>query len=150
MIIKKYNQFLKEEVTMADTAPVETPVETPTTTPRPSRPNVIPSIKPGQQDAPLAELEENEEEGGDIYASKLKELASKLGVEVVDNSVEYNGKKINVYSEDDKYHIDGVKKGFTTSDEVVSYFEKNDAPVSEIQNESKSYRNTRDFKSYKK
>lgn len=140
MGIKKYNQFIKEELTMAAPAPVETPVETPTTTPRPSRPSIIPTERPGTQDAPLAET-------GDKYSMMLKKLADELGTEVVDNSVEYNGKKINVYSEDEKYHIGGVKKGMNF-EEVISHFEKNSEPESQL--ESKSYKNTRKFKSYKK
>jgi hypothetical protein len=74
-----------------------------------------PNMEPPVLDTDL----EGEEEGQDFYYSKLKELADTLGVEVIDNSVNYNGKKITFPSETEKYHIEGHKKGFSTIDEVV-------------------------------
>ena len=107
------------------------------------------------------EEEQMEEEGGDLYQSKLQEVATKLGVEVEDGKVMYNGKKIIFPSETEMYHVGGKK--FKTSDEVVDYLEgstdlentpnmeigeeSNDLveePEMELQ-ESKSYRNTRKF-----
>ena len=52
----------------------------------------------------------------------LNELAEKLGVEVIDNHVEYNGKIINFYSETEMFHVD--KKRFKTVEEVVDYLTK--------------------------
>ena len=60
-----------------------------------------------------------EEEDEYIGHKLLEELAKKLGTEVVDNQVEYNGEKINFYSETEKFHVG--KKKFKTADEVVDY-----------------------------
>jgi hypothetical protein len=72
------------------------------------------------------------EEVEDLYASKLQELADKLGTEVVNGKVEYKGKTIIFPSETDMYHVDDKK--FETSDDVVNYLEGG-------LNESKSYKN---------
>ena len=55
--LKKYNSFNEEFVaSKPKTAPTTTP--TPTTTPRPIRPGVVPSDRPGEEDAPLASVED--------------------------------------------------------------------------------------------
>ena len=69
--------------------------------------------------------DETEEEEEDKYGKMLKELAEALATKVVKDEktgalcVKYKGKTINVYSEDDKYHVD--KKKFTSYQEVVNY-----------------------------
>jgi hypothetical protein len=84
---------------------------------------------------------EEEEESGDVYSAKMKELANMLGSEVTDkNTIEYNGTQIIYPSETEMYHVG--KKKFKTSQEVKNYL-KND--VSNIKSdvalqESKSYR----------
>jgi hypothetical protein len=80
---------------------------------------------------------EEEEEGGDLYRAKMKELASKLSTDVMDNNtIDYNGKQIIFPSETEMYHVD--RKKFKTADEVLNYLK------SETQlQESKSYRKTR-------
>lgn len=131
-MIKKYNQFVKEineefEMGEGQPAPVTKPTE-PTTVPdtpvrpRPTRPGITPTEIPSEEDAPLAYHHgEEEEEGVDVYTSKLKELADMLGAEVENNSVDYQGKKIIWPSETEMYHIVGDKKKFKTAQEVVDY-----------------------------
>jgi len=95
---------------------------------------------------------EEEEEGGDIFRSKMTELATKLGTDVMDNNtIDYNGQQIIFPSETEMFHV-GRKK-FKTSDEVVNYLsgDKNPAPRMESEKElelteSKSYRKTRSNK----
>jgi hypothetical protein len=67
--------------------------------------------------------EEEEEEGHEYKGSELmRELADKLGTEVVDNQIEYDGKVINYYSETEKFHIGRDK--FVTIDEVLDFLGK--------------------------
>jgi len=119
-----------------------------------------------------SEEEEMEEEGGDVFASKLQEVADKLGSEVTNGKVEYNGQKIIFPSETEMFHV-GNKK-FKTADEVVSFLEgdsdrnadeeadnmKLDTPPSEMgegeadreadeMDEDERYSNMRESKSYK-
>jgi hypothetical protein len=65
------------------------------------------------------EEEEEEEYKGTIL---LKELADRLGVELVDNSIEFDGKLINFFSETELFHVGKFK--FKTVDEVVDYLTK--------------------------
>lgn len=103
------------------------------------------------------EEEQPEEESGDIYQSKLQELADALGAEVEDGKIMYDGKKIIFPSETEMFHVDGKK--FKTADEVVNYLNGSieerpemervpsdlvEEPEMELQ-ESKSYRNSRKF-----
>jgi len=152
-MIKRYNQFVKginEEFEMGDgqPAPITRPSE-PTTTPdirpRPTRPGITPTEVPSEEDAPLAyghidELPEEEdaplshghidelpeEEGGEYQGQMLlNQLANELGTEVdSDSSINYEGKKINFYSETEKFHVDNKK--FSTVEEVVDYLNKSD------------------------
>jgi hypothetical protein len=168
-MIKRYNQFVKgkvnEDFTMGDTEtkPVTAP---PTTTPdtRPSRPGVVPTTIPSEQDAPLAKYEQEEEEGGEYIGKKMMNgLSSELGTEIdEDGSINYNGKKINFYSETEKFHVD--KKKFDTVEDVVNYVggeipvNIDEEPIGIDEDEygdnygkfeSKSYKNTRLNKSKK-
>ena len=55
----------------------------------------------------------------------LNQLANELGTEVdSDSSINYEGKKINFYSETEKFHVDNKK--FSTVEEVVDYLNKSD------------------------
>ena len=135
-MIKRYNQFVKginEEFEMGDgqPAPVTRPSE-PTTTPdtptrpRPTRPGITPTEVPSEEDAPLAygygdSNDLPEEEGGEYQGQMLlNQLANELGTEVdADGSINYEGKKINFYSETEKFHVDNKK--FSTAEEVVNY-----------------------------
>lgn len=75
-------------------------------------------------DNEISQEEGDEEEGGDVFKRKLKEVADKLGVVALENSVEYEGKKIIFPSETEMFHVD--KKKFKTSDEVVNYLKTSD------------------------
>jgi hypothetical protein len=86
---------------------------------------------------------EEEEEAGDFYNNKLKEVADLIDVEVIDGKVEFEGREIIFPSETEMYHID--KKKFKTAQEVADYLNtSNKVPntKSELElQESKSYRN---------
>jgi hypothetical protein len=161
-MIKKYNQFVSGKVNeefemdnFENEAPIiEEPID-----------NEMPEV----EEAPETELPE--EEGGEYQGQiLLNQLASELGTEVdADGSINYEGKKINFYSETEKFHVDGKK--FSTVEEVVNYLGgSNEAPemtadeedemtgeregerkagLDELENledeafESKSYRHTR-------
>ena len=83
------------------------------------------------------EDEGEEEEGHQYIGSKmLGELADKLGAEVSNNSIMYNGKKINFYSETEKFHVD--RKKFKTADEVVEYLSSDQPDVHSQEEVSKS------------
>jgi hypothetical protein len=67
--------------------------------------------------------EMGEEEGYEYKGTLLmKELADRLGSKVVNNSIDYNGKKINYFSETEAFHVDKMK--FETVDEVVDHLTK--------------------------
>jgi hypothetical protein len=80
------------------------------------------------------DLEEEEEEAGDIYQKKLQDLADLLDTEVVNSRVLFGDKEIIFPSETEMYHVD--KKKFKTPEEVVKYLNKE-----EVTTESKSYKN---------
>ena len=141
-MIKRYNQFVNEELEFGAGAPSPTrrerETETPTrpdtdrpTTPRPTRPGVIPDDVPSEQDNPLAknspfeqEFDGEEEEQEDIYSSRLKELADALGLDsdaVQNNKLDFDGKEIIFPSETEKFHVD--RKKFDTVEQVVDYLQ---------------------------
>ena len=115
-MIKKYNQFIETKTN-------EEFVEA-------TQPEMVES--PGIEDAPLAELdtplaeldetEEETQEGNEYIGElKIKELVKALGPDAIlnGNTVEYNGKEINFYSETEKFHVD--RKKFETVEEVVDF-----------------------------
>jgi len=105
-MIKKYNQFVKGKVN-EKFAMDEPPMDEPSM---------------DSMDEPSMEQDSMEEEGGEYMGTQmLQNLADALGTEVVDNSVEHNGKKVNFYSETEMFHVD--KKKFKTLEEVVDYLE---------------------------
>lgn len=162
-MIKKYNQFVEnktnEEFVSGEPQTRPTPsrpnreVEIapgrpePSTRPMPTRPSVVPGKRPSEEDAPLANYEEEEED--DIFYSKIKELAMALKIDLSDidnNSINYNGKTIIYPSETSKFHVD--RKKFSTVAEVVAYLTGNmDKPKIEErvdpEFEAKSYKYTR-------
>jgi len=134
MKLKKYNQYIKEDIQSVDDIENNSnrPVGRRSGSPSPdfSKPkgifaddeNEITGELDGERKVGQDEFEE--EEGHEYEGTKLmKELSQKLGTEVVNNSIEYNGKKINFFSETDSFHID--KKKFKTIDEVLEYLGKN-------------------------
>lgn len=152
-MIKKYNQFVKSKIN-----------EDFTMAPAPAAPEVKPDteVKPGTEQMPKppspfkepspvpapakAHIEEEEEEEGNDYIGRkmINQLANHLGTEVSnDGSIDYNGKKINFYSETEMFHVD--RKKFKTPEEVVNYLEGSEEMTPEVGEtfESKSYRNSR-------
>jgi hypothetical protein len=146
-MIKKYNQFIKK--TNEEFVFGKDQIED----------DVAKSFGDDINSEPTFQIEE-EEEGGDVYYNKLKELADALGVEVTDkNTVEYDNKQIIFPSETEMYHVDNKK--FKTSQEVINYLEggsveggsihrpqlpKNEIPQEEMElelQESKSYKSQR-------
>ncbi len=146
-MIKRYNQFIEtktnEEFVFdkvptfggtfggSETAPTK-PEVAPGTTEKPGTAQPLPEepVAPNPirrertSPVPAPAKAELEEEGSDIYTSKIQELADLLGVEAENGQVIYNGKKIIFPSETEKYQIEGVKKGFNTPEEVVAELEK--------------------------
>lgn len=134
-MIKRYNQFVgkktNEEFVLASESPAKPgvspipDVKPGTTQPLPSEPGAPSPIRRERTSPiPAPAKAQMEEEGSDIYTSKMEELADILGVEVNNGQIVYNGKKIIFPSETEKYQIEGVKKGFTTAEEVVAELEK--------------------------
>jgi len=129
-ILKKFDSYIKEDLEM-----MAEPATKPSTTPAPATPTVEPGTKPERRDRPTPirrdrpavdpdpqakmKIDATEEEGTYIGTEMLQDLADALGAEVMDNSVEYEGKKVNFYSETEKFHVD--KKKFSTVEEVVDY-----------------------------
>jgi hypothetical protein len=144
-MIKKYNQFVKENKTNEEFE-MDVPVA------MPSRPDVKPGItekpgtvpskpspfrrdKPSTEPGPKAEIpqenwEEDEETGMDKYHSALQSLADAAGVDFDPQSKEVviNGKRVIFPTETEKYHVEGVKKPFNTVGEVISYLESGSEP----------------------
>lgn len=85
----------------------------------------------------MEDMEEEvpEEEEYEYIGNKLlNDLATALGTKVVNNQVEYNGKKINFYSETNKFHVD--KKKFDTVEDVLNYLEVSEPELEEMPMES--------------
>ena len=125
-MIKKYNQFINEEFVLG-TQPSPTTTPAPTTTPdtptipRPTRPGIVPTERPGEEDSPLAKVELPEEEGSEYIGQKMMaELANELGTNIEpDGSINYEGNKINFFSETEKFHIG--KEKFGSVEDVINY-----------------------------
>ena len=118
-MIKRYNEFVSGKVNEEfDMDAMEAPiVEEP----------IADTETSEVEEAPEAELPE--EEGGEYQGQiLLNQLANELGTEVdTDGSINYEGKKINFFSETEKFHVDGKK--FSTVEEVVNYLgSSNEAP----------------------
>ena len=113
-MIKRYNQFVSGKVNEEFDMDVDMENEAPIVE-EPIADNETSEV----EEAPEAELPE--EEGGEYQGQMLlNQLANELGTEVSeDGSINYEGKKINFFSETEKFHVDGKK--FTTAEEVVNY-----------------------------
>ena len=139
-MIKRYNEFVSGKVN-EDFEMIDPMIEEPIT-----------DTESEVEEAPAAELPE--EEGGEYQGQiLLNQLANELGTEVdTDGSINYEGKKINFYSETEKFHVDNKK--FSTAEEVVNYL--GSAPMTSDEEdeigafESKSYKHTRKFESFRK
>ena len=174
-MIKRYNQFVQGKVNEEfDMDAMEAPiVDMPEAEEAPV--NELPEV----EEDPETELPE--EEGGEYQGQiLLNQLANELGTEVdADGSINYEGKKINFYSETEKFHVDNKK--FSTAEEVVNYLggsnespehththeheeehsHENEEDFTTVEDddddwsnensfESKSYKHTRKFESFRK
>lgn len=140
-ILKKFDSYIKEDLEM-----MAEPATKPSTTPAPATPTVEPGTKPERRDRPSPirrdrpavepdpqakmKMDATEEEGTYIGSQMLQDLADALGTEVMDNAVEYEGKKVNFYSETEKFHVD--KKKFATVEEVVDYLTGGNSPNAQM------------------
>jgi hypothetical protein len=167
-MIKRYNEFVTGKVNEEfDMDSMEAPI-------------VEEPIADTESEVEEAPAELPEEEGGEYQGQiLLNQLANELGTEVeVDGSINYEGKKINFYSETEKFHVDNKK--FSTVEEVVNYLggsnespehththeheEEEEPSFDETEGdlarrdledeigafESKSYKHTRKFESFRK
>ena len=96
-MIKRYNEFVNGKVN-EDFETIDPMIEEPIT-----------DTESEVEEAPVAELPE--EEGGEYQGQMLlNQLANELGTEVgEDGSINYEGKKINFFSETEKFHVDNKK-----------------------------------------
>lgn len=136
MKLKRYDDFLNEDLT-----PMAGEVEDFTEEGPEMADEVIPEPQPEMEDEvipqPEPEMEDEQMEPEEEYqfqgSQLLDELANRLGAKVENNQINYNGKKIEYFSETRSFAIDRKpqvkknKKGQTepmTVDEVVSQLEK--------------------------
>jgi len=151
-ILKKFDSYIKEDLEMM--APVPATKPAPSTTPAPATPTIEPGTRPERRERPTPirrdrpavepdpqakmKMDATEEEGTYIGTEMLQDLADALGTEVIDNAVEYEGKKVNFYSETEKFHVD--KKKFATVEEVVDYLTGGNSPKAQmVENDTKSF-----------
>jgi hypothetical protein len=146
-MIKKYNQFVKENKTNEEfdydvEAPVlpslagtkQEPITKPDTTEKPAptrptpfaptRPTPFAPTRPATEPGTKAEYEGGEEEevAVDKYEVALQSLADLAGVEFNpgEKSVIIDGKEVTYPAETEKYHIRGIKKSFNTPEDVLA------------------------------
>lgn len=137
-MIKRYNQFIKENDEFMEEPSFEE------TEGRLAEEDLEQEFDQLEEPIQSEEYDE-EEEAGDIYTNRLKELAEKLGTEVIDGKIDYNGETIIFPSETEMYHVG--KKKFKTADEVVKFLEGSENKTQELPEseeeiaESKSYKN---------
>lgn len=126
MKLKKYNQYIKEDLT-----PMSAEAENDMTG------EIEGERKVGQDDELMDDAatppgnnmndvqgEEGEEEEYEYEGTKLmKELADKLGAKVENNSINFDGKKIEYFSETGAFAINRKGK-YKTADEVVDKLTK--------------------------
>ena len=131
-MIKRYNQFVSGKVNEEFDMDVDMENEAPIVE-EPIADNETSEVG----EAPEAELPE--EEGGEYQGQILmNQLANELGTEISeDGSINHEGKKINFFSETERFHVDNKK--FSTPEEVVDYLgsSNNETPkmTSEEENE---------------
>jgi len=179
-MIKRYSQFVKENKQVNEN--IEEFDEIPSNEIESEDPNfaeVEDNEVFNQAEEELGDDNESEEEGGSYIGQEMiQNLADALDTQVdTDGSINYNGKKINFYSETEMFHIGNQK--FETVDEVVDFLENengissNDGDIRqrELEDEddkallagqdeeeteeqpefeSKSYKHTRKFESFRK
>jgi hypothetical protein len=98
-MIKKFNDYVRENKVEDLEAPVKTELDQ----------------KMDQIESQFGEEDEEEYIGNKL----MDELAQKLGTQVEDGQINYDGQLVNFFSETEMFHVD--KKKFKTPDEVVDY-----------------------------
>jgi hypothetical protein len=121
MKLKRYDQYINEDLTpMSLDAEMEMPeMEEETGTEETGDVDVPPM----NTDAEIAMNEEPEEEYEFQGEKMLQDLANRLGSKVENNMINYNGKKIEFYSETEAFAIDRKGK-YKNVDEVISKLEQ--------------------------
>ena len=117
-MIKRYNQFVKGKLNedYGMEAELEAPVrDLPSLGGRPP-------ITPTEIEMESEFEGEEEEVATDKYEMALQALADASGVEFKsgEKSVFINGREVTFPAEDEKYHIKGVKKGFSSVEDVLA------------------------------
>lgn len=115
-MIKRYNQFVKGKIN--EDFEMAPEVDAPTLPSLGGRPPMTPSTLEVESEF----HGEEEEEEVDKYQLALKSLADAAGVEFNsgDKSVIIKGKEVTFPAETEKYHIKGIKKGFSTLEDVLA------------------------------
>lgn len=131
-MIKRYNQFVKgklnEDLEME--ADLEAPVKN------------LPSLGGRPPINPPSGIEsefegEEEEVATDKYEMALQSLADAAGVDFTSGqkSVVINGREVTFPAETEKYHIKGVKKSFTSVEDVLANLGGQNTTPTEIKQE---------------
>lgn len=116
-MIKRYNQFVNGKLNedLGIDADLETPVKN------------LPSLGGRPPINPPSDVEsefegEEEEVATDKYEMALQALADAAGVDFTSGqkSVVIDGKEVTFPAETEKYHIKGVKKSFSTPEDVLA------------------------------
>lgn len=126
MIIKRYNQFVKNKLNENLDIESEELIDDEVESDIMDHDDIYQNEYQEPQNINDIEEEEMEEEGGEYIGQKMmQELADSLDVQIeTDGSIIYNDKKINFFSETEKFHVD--KKKFSTIDEVLNYLKSSE------------------------
>jgi len=120
MKLKRYDQYINEDLT-----PMNPEMESPEMPEMEEMPEVGEGddVPPTNNNTEMAMMEEPEEEYEFQGEKMLQELADRLGAKVENNTINYNGKKIEFYSETEAFAIDRKGK-YKTIDEVITKLEQ--------------------------
>jgi len=128
MKLKRYDQYINEDLTPMNPemeSPEMPEMESPEMPEMEKMPEVGEGddVPPVNDDTEVAMMEEPEEEYEFQGEKMLQELADRLGAKVENNTINYNGKKIEFYSETEAFAIDRKGK-YKTIDEVITKLEQ--------------------------
>ena len=131
-IVRNFNDFVKKRIN-EDVDPIENPTVG------------TPELEVGMEATEDAEVEDQsnlidepeesyeEEESGEYEGTtKLKKLAETLGAELTNNEINYEGHKINWFSETEAFHVD--RKKFETIEEVLEYLQGDHGHKHKVEN----------------
>ena len=124
MKLKRYDQYINEDLTpdRINGLSLDDEMEIPAEETGAEETGDV-DVTPMNTDAEVAMDEEPEEEYEFQGEKMLQELANRLGSEVENNMINYNGKKIEFYSETEAFAIDRKGK-YKNVDEVISKLEQ--------------------------